>query len=223
MLAPGFFERVQTHRAAAAEPARSAGRRLSQAVRRVARRGAPARHPLPAGLTAGDFVAKLRAEGLLCLTAGENVLRILPPLDRRRARDRRGAGDHRQGRAAMAGIVSAVAPGADRARRCSAAGRTAGAAAAFPRYRPVRHRRSARHPRSRLCLQERPARPAARRQDPGDDLREAVDPHPRLVRGGDAAARRRRDHPRHRRQPARPRRDRSPTPRGCCRAMSMRS
>jgi len=34
---------------------------------------------LPA-LTAGDFVAKLRAEGLLCLTAGDNVLRILPPL-----------------------------------------------------------------------------------------------------------------------------------------------
>jgi acetylornithine/N-succinyldiaminopimelate aminotransferase len=29
---------------------------------------------------AGDFVAKLRAEGLLCLTAGDNVLRILPPL-----------------------------------------------------------------------------------------------------------------------------------------------
>jgi acetylornithine/N-succinyldiaminopimelate aminotransferase len=32
------------------------------------------------GLAAGDFVAKLRANGLLCLTAGENVLRILPPL-----------------------------------------------------------------------------------------------------------------------------------------------
>ncbi len=32
------------------------------------------------GLTAGDFVTKLRANGLLCLTAGENVLRILPPL-----------------------------------------------------------------------------------------------------------------------------------------------
>ena len=31
-------------------------------------------------VTAGDFVAKLRAEGLLCLTAGDNVLRILPPL-----------------------------------------------------------------------------------------------------------------------------------------------
>ena len=31
-------------------------------------------------VTAGDIVAKLRGEGLLCLTAGENVLRILPPL-----------------------------------------------------------------------------------------------------------------------------------------------
>src|SRR5258708_30648336 len=31
-------------------------------------------------VTAGDFVAKLRANGLLCLTARENVLRILPPL-----------------------------------------------------------------------------------------------------------------------------------------------
>ena len=33
-----------------------------------------------ANVPAGEFVAKLRAEGLLCLTAGENVLRILPPL-----------------------------------------------------------------------------------------------------------------------------------------------
>jgi len=31
-------------------------------------------------IPAGDLVAKLRAEGLLCLTAGDNVLRILPPL-----------------------------------------------------------------------------------------------------------------------------------------------
>jgi acetylornithine/N-succinyldiaminopimelate aminotransferase len=29
---------------------------------------------------AADFVAKLRQNGLLALTAGENVLRILPPL-----------------------------------------------------------------------------------------------------------------------------------------------
>ena len=31
-------------------------------------------------MTAGDVVVKLRGEGLLCLTAGDNVLRILPPL-----------------------------------------------------------------------------------------------------------------------------------------------
>jgi acetylornithine/N-succinyldiaminopimelate aminotransferase len=31
-------------------------------------------------ITAGDFVAKLREHNLLCLTAGDNVLRILPPL-----------------------------------------------------------------------------------------------------------------------------------------------
>ena len=29
---------------------------------------------------AADIVTKLRQNGLLCLTAGENVLRILPPL-----------------------------------------------------------------------------------------------------------------------------------------------
>ena len=29
---------------------------------------------------AADLVAKLRQNGLLCLTAGANVLRILPPL-----------------------------------------------------------------------------------------------------------------------------------------------
>jgi len=31
-------------------------------------------------VTAADFVAKLRQNGLLTLTAGDNVLRILPPL-----------------------------------------------------------------------------------------------------------------------------------------------
>jgi acetylornithine/N-succinyldiaminopimelate aminotransferase len=31
-------------------------------------------------IPAGDFVTKLRANGLLCLTAGDNVMRILPPL-----------------------------------------------------------------------------------------------------------------------------------------------
>ncbi|HEX5453594.1 MAG TPA: aspartate aminotransferase family protein [Stellaceae bacterium] len=80
MLEPGFFPRVD---------------KISGLLR-TKLEGLVARHPRlfaelrGAGLllgircqpevTAGDFVAKLRAEGLLCLTAGENVLRILPPL-----------------------------------------------------------------------------------------------------------------------------------------------
>ena len=80
MLEPGFFERTQ-------RMARLLQNKLEALIGAypklfVELRGSG--HLLgircqPA-LTAGDFVAKLRAEGLLCLTAGENVLRILPPL-----------------------------------------------------------------------------------------------------------------------------------------------
>jgi acetylornithine/N-succinyldiaminopimelate aminotransferase len=80
MLAPGFFEQAQAS-------ARQLRRRLEAIVAAHPRLFMELRgqgHLLgircqPA-LAAGDFVAKLRAEGLLCLTAGENVLRILPPL-----------------------------------------------------------------------------------------------------------------------------------------------
>jgi acetylornithine/N-succinyldiaminopimelate aminotransferase len=80
MLDPGFFERAQ-------RMARLLWGRLEGLVAAYPKLFAELRgsgHLLgircQAGLTAGDFVAKLRAEGLLCLTAGENVLRILPPL-----------------------------------------------------------------------------------------------------------------------------------------------
>jgi acetylornithine/N-succinyldiaminopimelate aminotransferase len=80
MLAPGFFEQTQAK-------AQKLWNRLERIVAAHPRLFAELRgkgHLLgvrcqPA-LTAGDFVAKLRAEGLICLTAGENVLRILPPL-----------------------------------------------------------------------------------------------------------------------------------------------
>ncbi len=80
MLEPGFFERAQ-------RIARLLWSKLEALVAAYPKLFAELRgsgHLLgircqPA-LTAGDFVAKLRAEGLLCLTAGENVLRILPPL-----------------------------------------------------------------------------------------------------------------------------------------------
>ena len=80
MLEPGFFARVQKvsgllqDRLAtlvAAYPKLFAELRGSGLLLGI--RCQPA-------VTAGDLVAKLRAQGLLCLTAGENVLRILPPL-----------------------------------------------------------------------------------------------------------------------------------------------
>ena len=80
MLEPGFFERTQ-------RVARQLWNKLEALVGAYPKLFTELRgsgHLLgircQPSLTAGDFVAKLRAEGLLCLTAGDNVLRILPPL-----------------------------------------------------------------------------------------------------------------------------------------------
>ncbi len=78
MLAPGFFERVQ-------KVSRLLQDRLTTLIGAYPKlfaelRGSGLLLGIRCHVTAGDFVAKLRAEGLLCLTAGENVLRILPPL-----------------------------------------------------------------------------------------------------------------------------------------------
>jgi acetylornithine/N-succinyldiaminopimelate aminotransferase len=78
MLAPGFFERVD----AMAKLLRG---RLEALVRSYPKlfaelRGSGLLLGIRCVVPAADFVAKLRQNGLLCLTAGENVLRILPPL-----------------------------------------------------------------------------------------------------------------------------------------------
>jgi acetylornithine/N-succinyldiaminopimelate aminotransferase len=78
MLEPGFFDRVQ-------RVSRLLQDRLSTLVAAYPKlfaelRGSGLLLGIRCHVTAGDFVAKLRASGLLCLTAGENVLRILPPL-----------------------------------------------------------------------------------------------------------------------------------------------
>src|SRR5437879_6049825 len=78
MLEPGFFERVQKVSGLLQD-------RLATLVGAYPKlfaelRGSGLLLGIRCHVTAGDFVAKLRAEGLLCLTAGENVLRILPPL-----------------------------------------------------------------------------------------------------------------------------------------------
>jgi acetylornithine/N-succinyldiaminopimelate aminotransferase len=78
MLEPGFFERVQ-------KVSQLLQNRLDTLVDAypklfAERRGSGLLLGIRCHVPAGDFVAKLRAAGLLCLTAGENVLRILPPL-----------------------------------------------------------------------------------------------------------------------------------------------
>ncbi|HVB15904.1 MAG TPA: aminotransferase class III-fold pyridoxal phosphate-dependent enzyme, partial [Stellaceae bacterium] len=80
MLAPGFFDRVNA-------TARLLRTKLEALVAAYPKLFAELRGSglllgirCQQGVPAGDFVAKLRANGLLCLTAGDNVLRILPPL-----------------------------------------------------------------------------------------------------------------------------------------------
>jgi acetylornithine/N-succinyldiaminopimelate aminotransferase len=78
MLEPSFFERTQ-------RVARLLRDKLEEFVGAYPKlfaelRGSGHLLGIRCHVTAGDVVAKLRAEGLLCLTAGDNVLRILPPL-----------------------------------------------------------------------------------------------------------------------------------------------
>jgi acetylornithine/N-succinyldiaminopimelate aminotransferase len=78
MLEPGFFDRVNGR-------ARYLHGKLEALVASYPKlfesvRGAGMLLGIKCVVTAGDVVAKARAKGLLVLTAGDNVLRILPPL-----------------------------------------------------------------------------------------------------------------------------------------------
>jgi acetylornithine/N-succinyldiaminopimelate aminotransferase len=78
MLEPGFFDRTQ-------RMAKLLWSKLDELTRAYPKlfselRGSGHLLGIKCVIPAGDFVVKLRAEGLLCLTAGDNVLRILPPL-----------------------------------------------------------------------------------------------------------------------------------------------
>ena len=125
------------------------------------------------------MVDALRDENMLAVAAGDNVVRLLPPLIVSEAEIARGD----------AACSSAPARGSRASRSQSKQGRRdeRTGAAPFPR--------SDRDPDAELRgmidaeprhegARKRDATPptAARRQDAGDDLREALDPHPRLLR-----------------------------------------
>jgi acetylornithine/N-succinyldiaminopimelate aminotransferase len=78
MLEPGFFDRVN-------DTAKYLWGKLETLVSSHPKvfdsvRGSGMLLGIKCVVTAGDVVAKARAKGLLVLTAGDNVLRILPPL-----------------------------------------------------------------------------------------------------------------------------------------------
>jgi acetylornithine/N-succinyldiaminopimelate aminotransferase len=77
VLADGFLERVRRTRSAQAEARRDQGP-LSRGDRRGARRGLLV--GLRAVVPSAELVDELRAEKMITVAAGDNVVRLLPPL-----------------------------------------------------------------------------------------------------------------------------------------------
>jgi acetylornithine/N-succinyldiaminopimelate aminotransferase len=80
MLEPGFFDRANRIGKVLWSKLEAFAGRYPQLFQELRGAGHLLGIRCQPSLTAGDFVAKLRTEGLLCLTAGDNVLRVLPPL-----------------------------------------------------------------------------------------------------------------------------------------------
>jgi acetylornithine/N-succinyldiaminopimelate aminotransferase len=80
MLEPGFFERVQKVSRLLQDGLQTLVGAYPKLFAELRGSGLLLGIRCQPAMPAGDFVGRLRANGLLCLTAGENVLRILPPL-----------------------------------------------------------------------------------------------------------------------------------------------
>ena len=78
MLAPGFFDTVNANAKYLWGKLETLVAKYPKLFERV--RGSGMLAGIRCVVTAGDMVAKAREQGLLVLTAGDNVLRILPPL-----------------------------------------------------------------------------------------------------------------------------------------------
>ena len=181
-------------------------------------------------LTAGDIVAKLRAEGLLCLTAGDNVLRILPPLivsEREIDEGDRRSSTRSRGEWPAACRIRRRAKRGARGRAVGREPRGDGAEPGPPRHFLDIDRHETGELRHMLDLGF--AYKNGRRDRPleGKTLAMIFEKPSTRTRVsfevGDAPARRRRDRARHGRTASSAAARRSPTRRACCRAMSTRS
>ena len=202
VLAPGFLEDVERK-----------GRKLRGELDKIARefpsvfvdaRGLGLLLGMKCAMPQGQVQAACVAEGLMAITAGDNVLRLAPPLvvtdsdlDQavamlRAAATKVAASVAGQGRGAMSGVVR---------RRVRDAQGQSSEQGTGPRHfldlRDFDRRDVAADAGRRVGLQTGRGRDVAPpgRQDAGADLRKALHPDPRLVRGRHAPARRRRDHP----------------------------
>ena len=172
MLADGFLDHVRER---AADRCASGWRSIAGALSGHHRRGArpgPADRPALRTAATPTSCRSCMARGWSRVPAGENVVRLLPPLIIERDEIDEAADDAR-----------GDLPGAG----CAGSGTTS-----QPRHfldidaldtgtlRGILDRVP-----SSSCATARPMPAAAGRQDAGDDLRQAVDPHPGLVRGRD--------------------------------------
>ena len=192
MLAPGFLEHVRDDRAAAQAAARRDQGPPSRRDRRGARRG-PADRPascVPPSARAGRRAARREAahgrRRRQCRAAAAAA-------DRHRGRDRARRSTRIDRACARLAQTHARPPSRERRDERQRRRGISSISTDIPQADAARHaRRQPRHEGARASAAQR--RPAARRQDAGDDLRQALDPHARLLRRRHAPARRRGDH-----------------------------
>ncbi len=215
MLAPGFFEHVRRMSLLLKQKLAEIKDRFPSVIAEV--RGEGLLVGLRAVVPSGELVDALRAEKVMAVAAGDNVVRLLPPLIVSEAEIAEGV---RRLERACARLAAAQAERAGGGRMSAKGVRHFLDLTDIPKAELRGMIEASCAMKAKRQAQGPACRPSARRQDAGDDLREAFDPHARLVRRRDAAARRRRHHADRRRRcssaAARP----SPTPRACSRATS---
>ena len=201
LLKPGFIEGV--HERGEYLKGQLAGAGQDAIPRSSPRRAASGfLQGLRCEVPAGDMVDRLHVAGHAGADRGRERDPHLPGADRRQGGARRGCRHPGEGRAVVRG-----GPGCEQGRRV-AAWRHRSISSTSTRSMPKTLRQILdRGKAMKKARAERRTRQAARRQDARHDLREALDTHPRVVRGRHARARRPDDHAGPHRHPARARRD----------------
>ncbi len=182
MLKPGFFEHAQRMSLLLKQKLASVIDRHPDIVSEV--RGEGLLIGIKAVVPSGDLVNALRDQKLLTVGAGENVVRFLPPLIVSEAEIEESV------RAAGARLRGACEQRAEAGGGAMSSRRGIFSISANLPPTELRSMLDAGVAMKAKLKAHGQARQAARGQDPGDDLRKALDPHPGVVRRRHAPARR---------------------------------